>query len=311
MGTWNVENLFRPGADAGPDTAAVYAAKLDALAATITALAPDVLAVQEVGAPQALTDLADRIGGHWQTVLAEPDRRGIRVGFLSRLPLTEVGQVSAFPPGLRPIQVDDSATTVAAMGRPALHARVEADGRRLDLLTCHLKSKLLSYPGGRFSPTDETERARYAVYALNRRAAEAATVRDAATALLDGDGRQRALLVLGDLNDEPAAATTQILQGPPGSEIGTAGYLRPDQGDGQRLFNLAALVPAEQRYTRLYRGQPQLIDHILASHALTSRLTPGDVTTADTTLPSIGDDPTRRRNAAGSDHRPVIVDLPR
>lgn len=112
---------------------------------------------------------------------------------------------------MRPIQVDDGDTTIAAIGRPALHARVDADGHRLNLLTCHLKSKLLSYPGGRFTPTDETEHARYAVFALNRRAAEAATVRDAATALLDDDGRQRALRVLGDLNDEPAAARSMLI----------------------------------------------------------------------------------------------------
>jgi hypothetical protein len=53
-------------------------------------------------------------------------------------------------------------------------------------------------------------------FALYRRAAEAATVRVAATGLLDGDGQDRAVLVLGDLNDEPNAATTQILYGPPG-----------------------------------------------------------------------------------------------
>jgi hypothetical protein len=53
----------------------------------------------------------------------------------------------------------------------------------------------------------------------------------------------QAVVVLGDLNDEPEAATTQLLQGPPGSEIGTAGYDRPDQGDGQRLWNLAARIP--------------------------------------------------------------------
>jgi endonuclease/exonuclease/phosphatase family metal-dependent hydrolase len=67
------------------------------------------------------------------------------------------------------------------------------------------------------------------------RAAEAVTLRAFANRLLDGQGRERAVIVLGDLNDEPAAATTQILLGPPGSEIGTPGFVRPDQGDGARL----------------------------------------------------------------------------
>jgi hypothetical protein len=52
--TWNVENLFRPGADAGPTTEPVYEAKLQGLAATINAQVPDALSLQEVGDPAAL-----------------------------------------------------------------------------------------------------------------------------------------------------------------------------------------------------------------------------------------------------------------
>ena len=73
IGTWNLENLFRPG-PAGPSTDAVYQAKLDKLAATITALAPDVLAVQEVGDPAALADLAARVGGGWHVETAGSGR---------------------------------------------------------------------------------------------------------------------------------------------------------------------------------------------------------------------------------------------
>lgn len=182
--------------DGGPRTDATYQAKLASLADTIGVLAPDVLAVQEVGDPGALADLADRAGGGWHLATANPDGRGIRVGFLSRLELTEVEQVGDFPAGLRPIQVDDTAATSSTMGRPALRARVQAGGQTIDVLTCHLKSKLLTFPGGRFSPRDEGERARFGAYALNRRTA-AVTVRAAATALLDGQGQQRAVMVLG------------------------------------------------------------------------------------------------------------------
>jgi hypothetical protein len=38
--TWNVENLFRPGAPSGPKTQAVYDENLDGLAAVINAEAP-------------------------------------------------------------------------------------------------------------------------------------------------------------------------------------------------------------------------------------------------------------------------------
>jgi endonuclease/exonuclease/phosphatase family metal-dependent hydrolase len=114
------------------------------------------------------------------------------------------------------------------MGRPALVARITTPGGvAVGLVTCHLKSKLLTFPGGSFSTRDEGLRARYNAYALFRRAAEAVTVRDTAAQLVAGQGQQRAVVVLGDLNDGPDAATTQILPGPPGSEIGTGGYEAP------------------------------------------------------------------------------------
>jgi endonuclease/exonuclease/phosphatase family metal-dependent hydrolase len=309
IGTWNLENLFRPGGDAGPTTDEAYQAKLAALAATITDLAPDVLAVQEVGEPEALDDLVAKLGGPWHTELAEPDGRGIRVGFLSQLALSEVEHVSAFPAKLHPVQVDDTGDPVSTMGRAALRVRVQAAGHDIGLVTCHLKSKLLTFPGGRFSTTDEGLRARFGAYALNRRAAEAATIRTYTNTVLDGHGQQRAALVLGDLNDEPEAATTQMLLGPPGSQIGTGGFDQPERGDGQRLWNLAPLIPPDQRFSRIYQGQHELIDHILASHLIANALTEGDVTTGDTSAPSIGDDPNARRDAPGSDHRPILATI--
>jgi hypothetical protein len=80
--------------------------------------------------------------------------------------------------------------------------------------------------------------------ALLRRAAEATTVRLAANDVIVGN-RINALAVLGDFNDAPSAATTQILQGPSGSEIDTAGFDRPDAADDSRLWNLAAFLRDE------------------------------------------------------------------
>jgi hypothetical protein len=111
----------------------------------------------------------------------------------------------------------------------------------------------------------------------------------------------------GDLNDEPTAATTQILAGPSGSEVDLApgsGFNRPDEGDGFRMLNLAPLLPSGQRHTRVYKGRPELIDHFFGTHRLVN---PGNVPTIGTVcspdpLPSMGDEPHRRRNESGSDH---------
>ena len=180
------------------------------------------------------------------------------------------------------------------MGRPALHVRVLIQDTDIDLIAAHFKSKLLTFPNGRFSPLDEGERARFGAYALYRRAAKAVTVRAAATALLTSDDNA-SVMVLGDLNDEVEAATTQILNGPTGSEIGTGGFDQPDHGDRQRLWNLAAT------HSRRPTLQPHLsgtqgTDHIFVSHALVGKIAQDHVITdAAGPTPSIDDDPTERR----------------
>jgi hypothetical protein len=86
-------------------------------------------------------------------------------------------------------------------------------------------------------------------------------------------------MVLDDLNDEVEAATTQIRNGPTGSEIGTGGFNQPDHGDRQRQWNLAPRIPEAQRFSRIYRGRKELIDHIFVSHALVGTIAQDHVTT--------------------------------
>jgi hypothetical protein len=129
--------------------------------------------------------------------------------------------------GLLPIQVGDDPVgpdgprMMNQMGRGALRVTVRASNRDVRVLTAHLKSKLLTFPGGSFTPADEDQRARFASYALYRRASEATTVRAHLDGLLEGGGRDMAVILTGDMNDEVDAATTLILNGPPGSEIGS------------------------------------------------------------------------------------------
>ncbi|MEU6337411.1 endonuclease/exonuclease/phosphatase family protein [Streptomyces cellulosae] len=311
LGTWNLENLYRPGGPYGPDDEAAYASKLAALAAVITELDPGLLGVQEVGDPGALEDLAGMLDDDWHVALSShADSRGIRVGFLSRTELTVVADTAAFPPRMLPVQADDTGLTVSQAGRGLLAVEVAGERGPLRVAVCHLKSKLLSYPDGRFQPRDEGERARYGAYALYRRAAEAAALRALADRLLEGDGRERDVAVLGDLNDEVQAATTQMLLGPPGSEMGAPGYDRPDRGDAVRLWDVAPLIPASERYSRVNSGRRELIDHVLLSHRLVRRVSAAGTGLPDDgppRLPSVGADPGERRGVAGSDHAPVWV----
>jgi endonuclease/exonuclease/phosphatase family metal-dependent hydrolase len=299
---------------------------------------PDVLALQEIGPDGALQALRGALATPMPNALAgQPDGRGIRVAFLSRLPFTSSAEIRPFPTLIQPVQqkdqiFDDPQTPedeslTNQMGRGGLEVTVEVEGTPVTILSVHFKSKLITYPrqrglvqGSRFQPKDEGERYRYAAYALYRRTGEAMTVRERVNRLLapadgsfdpgDGLGREKSVIVCGDLNDEPDAATTQILQGPPGSEIGTGGFPRGDNGDAYRLWNLAPLLnqgpdgtrpPAEPPYTRIFKGRGELIDHILASHRLVNPRNNPEARTVVATegLPSVTEDPGKaRRNPA-------------
>jgi endonuclease/exonuclease/phosphatase family metal-dependent hydrolase len=318
--TWNLENLYEPGTKYGPHTQAEYDEKLATLASLIRFLDPDVLAVQEVGSPVALQDLVNLLQGCYPALQlsAFPDGRGIRVGFLSKFPIDETEEIFDFSDeGLPQVPGLDSQgefKEIKQLGRGALRIQISLRSDfPISLITAHLKSKLLTYPSPparpRYSPKDENERARVAGIALLRRTAEAVTVRVKANALLEHNA-QTALIMLGDLNDVPEAATTQILQGPTGSEIGTRGFNQPDKGDDTRMFNLAPLIPESRRYSRIHNGSKELIDHILVSQELLPghpRRVPGVDSFVDDPLPSVTDDPVERRGKPGSDHSPVIA----
>ncbi|MCO6450854.1 MAG: endonuclease/exonuclease/phosphatase family protein [Caldilineales bacterium] len=321
--TWNVENLFRPPLSAGQTDKQRYERKLELLAETINRLEPDVVALQEIGGLEPLQDLQEALAGTYRhrAISAFPDSRGIRVAFLSRLLIERTTDLVDFAqgPAMDVHYVDPLGSTIPLrrFGRGALHIHVSKDGREIDVITAHLKSKLLSYPrpwGTSFAPKDETERAQMAGLALMRRMAEAVTLRMAANDLLEGN-TQNPLLVFGDFNDVPAAQTSMILIGPGGSEIGTLGFDRPDKGDDTRLFNLAPLLPPGRDYSRVHNGRRELIDQIFASEELfpiqpdNKRRLPVVDSHVDFEgeLASVSDDPSTRDKAIAPDHAPVTA----
>lgn len=315
--TFNVENLFAVGDPFGPDTRAELNAKVRSLAAVVDQAEPHVVGLQEVGSPAALTALQGALSRPMpHSVLGEPDSRGIRVAYLSTRVLREPTSIEMFPTAMLPVQSGDGRgsrgpSTKAGISRPGLHVTVRANGSDVGIVNCHLKSKLLSFPDNRivFSPNNEDQRARFGAYALYRRASEAATLRSFITDAMGERGESEPFVLVGDMNDEVEAATTQILQGAPGSEYGTRGFNRTDNGDTSRLYNLAALLPDDQRFSRMYRGRAELIDHIFASRFLINphRTPTMSQHLATPALPSIDDDANARRAEPGSDHAALMA----
>ena len=132
-------------------------------------------------------------------------------------------------------------------------------------------------------------------------------------------------LVLGDLNDEPQAATSQILLGAVDADVTTA-----DHFDYVRLYNLMEPIPGrgaasndkrflakDDAFTRIYMGRGELIDHILASKGLLGataelrnnnwRLKEVHSLVASIRGESIGDRPAERNGKTRPDHAPVYA----
>jgi endonuclease/exonuclease/phosphatase family metal-dependent hydrolase len=305
-GTWNIENYFLPGGAFGPKTQEAFDAKTASLATTIAQSGVALLAVQEVGDPGALDALVAKLGAPWTSVLSTHFEAAhpIRVGFLTTQPITSTREWWQIPAQLSGVPTDDHGTPLTEMGRGVMVVEVAVGGTAVQFAAVHLKSKLISYPGGRFSPHDEGERARFTAYALLRRAAEATAVRYLANDELDGDGQHRPFVVMGDFNDGPIAATTQLVQGPDGSQYGTAGYDAPDKGDAWRMWNIAPLLPPGSS-SRTFEGQPELIDNVLVSHALRDAVQDPSIVAPVGGQPSIMANPTVRRDAPSSDHSMV------
>ena len=115
------------------------------------------------------------------------------------------------------------------------------DGRRLVVVDLHLRSKWGDDPEyGRFQPPRRPSEA--------QRRDQALVVNDFVRRLLRADP-ELPVVVLGDLNEHPGRPPVRALV-------------------GRELVDLIDTLPPEERYTYVYVGASQVLDHILVSPAL-------------------------------------------
>src|SRR5262245_49238491 len=144
--SWNVGNLFRfkPNArksEPRPSSQAIYERKLENLRACILSALneeiPDVIALQEIGEEDAFNDIKQCLGDpyvHSAIGLAGSHDHPIRVGLISRYPLSSVEQWMDFPGDLK--VTDFSGERITKMGRSALKATVSPeDGWNVHIVT--------------------------------------------------------------------------------------------------------------------------------------------------------------------------------
>lgn len=294
LAQFNVLNLFDTvdGPSRGPDrlSPAEYELKLTKLSLAIRDElgSPDVIALQEIENEQVLKDLVARPElkhlGYESVIMPGNDLRGINVAVLYRKELVSLRNAEQFNTkvkGLEPAkgQIDPA----LLFARPPLVVDFEHRGAaqaaegagHLTLIVNHFKSKL----GG--SGFDI------------RRVHQAEAVAGIVDARRAADPYAN-VIVLGDLNALPREKPIQKL-------------LRNADGT-RRLVDTALRVPHEERYTYVYRGKKNLLDHIMVTPEL-------DKSVLDMSIKRISTGATEEQikssktGYGASDHDPMILAL--
>ncbi len=275
VATFNVENL----APSDP------VSKFDALAAQIVTnlKAPDLIAVEEVqdnsgavdngtvAADVTLSDLVAAVtraggpaygwreidpvndqdggqpGGNIRQVLFYRTDRGLsfvdRPGGTSTNGTGVTGSGSTTALTFSPGRIDPTDAAFNASRKP-LAGEFRWNGRTIFVVANHFNSKGGDQPlYGRFQPPSHPSE--------TQRHQQATVVRGFVDQLLAADP-DAAVVVLGDLNDFDYSATTSILT------------------SGGALLDLPATLPPAERYTYVFEGNSQVLDHILLSGALSA-----------------------------------------
>lgn len=299
VAAYNVEN-FSANKSYTPDAKAANIAR----AFVEDMDSPDIIGLTEVMANDATSSKSPEAEKSYQRLISEIEQAGgptyefvnidpefnqdggapggnIRVGYLynpERVSMAEAphgGAVDAvvYDSGalsLNPGRVSPDKFTNT---RKPLAAQFEFNGESVVIVNNHLNSKNGDDPvyGQNQPPVNGSEEQRHEL---------AAELNDFVTDILT-DNPEENIVVLGDMNDFQFSKTLDILA-------------------GDELINLVNNVPLQERYSYVYQGNSQVLDHILVSKNLAE--------TAEIDMIHVNADFTDMHGRA-SDHDPVLTQL--
>jgi len=254
LATFNLGNYFDSTSDTNTEAEPILDSvdlrvKNEKLAYTIanSLACPTLIAVQEVEHYNLLSDLAEMLLGGCNfrydvTHEEAPDLRGSDLALLSDPRHVLVTNVflqqtcTALETGVIDSNINCPSGTQPLFSRPPLQVDVLVDGVPMAILVNHLKSKR----GGE-------------IETFERRMAQVKHLQTISRALLRED-RELSIAALGDFND--------YYQSPIMEELTDGGY----------LLDALFIVPEEERYSYIFDGYSQLIDWIVVSPSLMSKL---------------------------------------
>ncbi|MEZ5853930.1 MAG: endonuclease/exonuclease/phosphatase family protein [Hyphomicrobiaceae bacterium] len=278
IATFNLENLDDP-----------VAPRAGVLRPALQRLDADILCLQEVNGQQeagqktrtlaALDELlaGTRYEGYHRTATVSRSRRHgpsdvHNLVTLSRFPVraqrqllhdllppVEVAMLASDPPNADKVPI--------RFERPVLVTEVEIGSATLTVINVHFRAPIASaIPGQKSGPYSWKRVDAWAEgYYLSgiKRIGQALEVRRLVDQIFDADP-DAMVLVTGDFNAEIQETTVRLLKG--GSE---------DTGNGDLAYRslvvLDRAIEASRRYSVVHHGRPQMLDHMLASHALYGR----------------------------------------
>ena len=296
--TFNVENLFdlsdEPGKDdAGstpdPEELEVKLTKLS-MAIIEELLLPEILVVQEVENTAILQVLGDRVNEEADTdylavSFETSDRRGIEPGFLFNRQMVQL--IDAFRMTGAEVEAAFGPSSPSP-GREPIVGTFDVCGEVVTIIGNHFKSKGRDDPvfGTNWPPVRSTE--------LQRKN-QARAVRTYVNALFAEDP-DSLIIVAGDLND--------FQFGEPGEGVDHPVAILEGFGDEIPLVNIINFVHPPDRFTYVYEGNSQVLDHMLVSPALLRYHTGENILHFNASYPhTMVDDRTTAHRS--SDHDPV------
>jgi predicted extracellular nuclease len=247
--------------------------------------APDVLTLQELENATTLDDLLKMpqlAGLGYRYVLSEKaDTRGIRNAILYRgdrvelRSIEEPNPVSTLPPeDPQLIGADRLFARSSMVATFGLVGATDARHAAFTVINNHFKSKL----GGDFYEP--------------RRRAQGAFIGGLVDALR-GAEPNLPVIVAGDLNALPEDGAYQLLE-------------RRSDGS-QRLFDAVQALPVEDRYTYVYRGQKNLLDHLMVTPDLRDAVESVRILHVNSTKDSAAKRWNSRTTHGTSDHDPILA----
>ncbi len=302
LATFNLENLgIRQGDDA-PEARVRLPRHMEALRRVIYRMNADAVAFQELVDPDLLDPLLAGLG-YEHIVVAERGASPLRCGVFSRFPLRDPSAVAT---GVD-VDVLDRRTgfevrVQGAFSRPALRVIWDVPGFAVTLIVVHWKSKIPSYTparrdgdGDRWDTLGDAGEGRLVTEV--KRLAQAVQIRRVVDHLLREDPDAR-IAVLGDFNDTLESEGLRIV-------VGDARSCESPGLAPMELLPCELAVSPGLRYTQIYRGRREMLDHILISRGLVPHFVGARVFNEG--LRPVSDSLEPDPYDPGSDHAPLLA----